>query len=220
MKIQNLNKEINNVNYQIKYLSEKMSFYQGKNDEKDKTNNIINNKEKNILIPYNELLKFINDKDNNAGFLVAKSEADLKVELAHINDPKNIIDQKKNDMGNGKLQYNNEYLNLCGFSNRLYMTSNNNCPINLFRADLKNLKYKKEKDEINNFYYKNENENLLNNNNLINTNNNENKCEINCNLFKNNHFSKKDIFVSENNFFENIITFNPELNYLFNSGII
>ena len=222
MKIQALNKEINDVNNLIKYLSEKMPFYQEKNDENDGANNNINNKRKNILIPYNELLKFINDKDKNVGFITAKSDSDLKVELAHINDPKNIMDQKKTDMNYGKLQYNNEYLNLCGFSNRLYITSNNNCPINLFKINPKNIKYKKEKDEMNNFYYQNENENLLNNNTntLINSNNNENKGEINFNLFKNNHINKKDLFISDIASFGNINSCNPEFNYMFNSAII
>ena len=220
MKIQALNKEINDVNYYIKHLSEKISCYKEKNNEKDKINTIINNKWKNTLIPYNELLKFIYDKDKNVGLFVAKSESELKVELAHINDPKNIMVQKKSDMNYGKLQYNNEYLNLCCFSNRLYIISNNNCPINLFKIDSKSIKFKKEKDEINNFYYQNENDNLLNNNNLINSKNNENKCEINFNLFKNNLINKKDLFISDIASFGNINSFNPEINYLFNSGII
>ena len=220
MKIQVLNKEINDVNYYIEHLSEKILCYKEKNNEKDKINTIINDKWKSALIPCDELLKFIYDKDKNVGLFVAKSESELKVELAHINEPKNIMVQKKSEMNYGKLQYNKEYLNLCCFSNRLYIISNNNSPINLFKIDSKSIKFKKEKDEINNFYYQNENDNLLNNNNLINSKNNENKCEINFNLFKNNLINKKDLFISDIASFGNINSFNPEINYLFNSGIV
>ena len=98
LKLAALNKEINHVDNLIKNIGEKIPICQDKNNENGNTNNIINNKWKNVLIPYYELIKFIYNKEDNVGFIAAKTEGDIKTELAYINDPKNIMDQKKTDM--------------------------------------------------------------------------------------------------------------------------
>ncbi len=171
-------------------------------------------------------MKLNNDKNNNVGLISAKSDSNLKFELANVNDPKSITDQKKPDMNFGNLQYNDEYLNLCGFSNGLYITSNNNSPISLIKIDTKNIIHIKEKEEIINFPIQNENENLLNNNFFINNsiNNNENKCEINFGIFRNNPIenkNRKDSLISDFSIYGNLNSFIPELNNNnFNTGIV
>ena len=172
-----------------------------------------------------EILSTAWPKNNNFGLIAAKSEGGIKVEVAHINDPKNIMDQKKTDMNIGKLQYNDEYLNLCSFSNRLYITSNNNNPINLIKVDPKNIKTIKEKEEINNNYFqiRNENENLLNYNYNFSVNNNDNKCEYNFGIFKNNHIDnkiRKDSIVSDYSFYGNLNSFNSDINNIINNNIL
>ncbi len=123
-------------------------------------------------------------------------------------------------MNLGKLQYNDEYLNLCSFSNRLYITSINNTPISLVKIEPKNNKLTKGKTEDNNLPVQNENENILNNNDFINSNkNNDNKCEINFGIFKNNTIEnkyRKDSLISDYSVYGNLNSFNPELNTLFN----
>lgn len=229
MKLKKLNKEINHINYLIKNIKELSLFYQVPNNINDDFDNNINNfynNGKSLTIPYKDLLQLNDDKNKNIGFIAAKSETNLKFELAHINDPKNLTEQKKCDMNFEKLQYNDEYLNLCGFSNRLYITSNNNCPINFIKIDTKNIKHNKEKEEINNFPIQNENANFLNTNFFANnnTNNNENKCEINFNIFKNNFIenkNRKDSLVSDFSFYGNLNSFIPELNNnYFNTGTV
>lgn len=226
MKLKKLNKEINHIKYLIENINELSLFYQVPNNINDDFDNNIINNGKSLTIPYKDLLQLNDDKNKNVGFIAAKSETNLKFELAHVNDPKNITEQKKCDMNFGKLQYNDEYLNLSRFSNRLYITSNNNCPINLIKIDTKNIKHNKEKEDINNFPIQNENANLLNTNFFANnnTNNNENKCEINFGIFKNNFIenkNRKDSLVSDFSFYGNLNSFIPELNNnYFNTGIV
>lgn len=108
-------------------------------------------------------------------------------------------------------------------SNKLYITSNNNSPINLIKIDLKNNKNKKEKEEINNINNYNtqkENENYLNYNNIDFTNfNNIYKGDINFSPFKNfnlDNKNRKDSLISD----ISINLFNNELNNLFNNGFL
>ena len=126
-------------------------------------------------------------------------------------------------MNLGKLQYNEEYLNLCSFSNRLYITSNNNIsPISMINFEQKN-NIKNEKERLNSFFIQNENENSLNNNDFINFNNKENKNDINFEFFKNNNNIdnkfKKDSLIFDS-FYGVSFSFNPEMNNIFNNGII
>ena len=215
-KINKLNKEINLVDNLIKISNEKLLSIQKELND-DNINNI-NNKVNSIGLTYKDLLQLNNDNNKNCDYILAKCEGGLKIELAHINDPKNIMNQKRIDMNIGKLQYNDEYLNLCSFSNRLYLTSKNNSPIILTKIGEKRINNIKEKEEIENFQINNENENTLNNNELINTNINEN---YNFGLFKNNNNDnkfRKDSLISDYSLFCN--SFNGELVNTMNNGII
>ena len=220
LKIEKINREISFVDNLIKKEKEKLLFLQ--NMEKESS---INSKGKILNILYKEFIQLNNCKNNSFGLIVAKSEGGLKIEVTHIDDSKNIMDRKKTDMNIGKLQYNDEYLNLCSFSNRLYITSNNNNPINLIKVDSKNIKTTKEKEEIsnNNFQFKNENENLLNYNNIFPVNNDENKYEMSYGLIKNNSIDnkiRKDSIFSDFSFCGNLNSFNPEINRIINNNIL
>lgn len=122
----------------------------------------------------------------------------------------------------GKLQYNEEYLNLCRFSNRLYITSSNNIsPISLINFEQKN-SIKNEKEISNSFHIQNENENSLNNNDFFNYNNKENKNDINFEFFKSSNIDnkyKKDSLILDS-YYGGSFSFNPEINNIFNNGII
>lgn len=222
LELNKYNEEINYVNYLTNVVKERLLLYQSHNIKSDDINNFIINNGKKVNIPYKELSKLNKDENNNnIGFLTAKSKNEIKVELAHINDPKNVMNQKKIDMNFGKLKYNEEYLNLCSFSDRLYITSNNSCPINLIKIEPIINKHIKEKEESYNFTVQNENENLLNSNNYYSNSNNENKCDINFGLFKNNHTDykiRKDSLLTDFSFYgnSNYFSFNPDLNNLFN----
>ena len=232
--LKNIDKEINEVNYLTKIVNEKLLFYKG-----DPNNNDINNK-KVINIPYKDFFILNNNNDtnnNNNGFIALKSENGIKLELSKAKSAK-LQDQKKSDNNNDINQYTNEeYLNVSSLSNKLYITSNNNMPINLIKIDLKNFKNKKENEKdkeeinnINNYNTEKENENFLNYNNIdfnnINNYNNiinYNKGDINFSPFKNYNFdnkNRKDSLISDFSFYGNINLFNTDLNNLFNNGIL
>ena len=84
--------------------------------------------------------------NNNNGFIALKSENGIKLELSKIRNEK-VPGLQKSDNNNEINQYNEEYLNFSSLSNKLYITSNNNTPINLIKIDLKNIKNKKEKEK-------------------------------------------------------------------------
>ena len=113
-----------------------------------------------------------------------------------------------------KLQYNEEYLIFFSFSNRLYITSNNNYLINLIKIEPKNKKHTKEKDEKNKLLIQNEKENYINNIDL------NNSCKNN--KIKNNNIENKfikDSLESDYSFYGNLNSLNQELNNQFNMAI-
>ena len=219
LKIENIDKELDFIRNIKSEIYENLIFYQYYQIGYNKPP--FNNNRKILTIPYKDFFHSLNN--NNYSFIAAKSEGGIKIEYKHVNDPKNILDQKKSDMNFGKLQYNDEYLNLCSFSNRLYITSNNNCPINLIKIEPKNKKYSKEKEEKNNSFIQNEKENYINNVDLNNSSkNNENKCEINFGIFKNNSIENKfikDSLASDYSIYGNLNSLNQELNSMFNMAI-
>lgn len=219
LKIENIDKELDFIRNIKSEIYENLIFYQYYQIGYNKPP--FNNNRKILTIPYKDFFHSLNN--NNYSFIAAKSEGGIKIEYKHVNDPKNILDQKKSDMNFGKLQYNDEYLNLCSFSNRLYITSNNNCPINLIKIEPKNKKYSKEKEEKNNLFIQNEKENYINNVDLNNSSkNNENKCEINFGIFKNNSIENKfikDSLASDYSIYGNLNSLNQELNSMFNMAI-
>ena len=211
-KFRGLDKEIEYLNSLIENTNQKLLSIQ--KEVKD---------EKSLYLTNKDISQLNDDNNRNKNYIAVKSEGGIKIEFSHINDPKNIIAQKKSDMNLGKLQYNEEYLNLCSFSNRLYITSNNNIsPINIINFEQKN-NIKNEKERLNSFHIQNENENSLNNNDFINFNNKENKSDINFEFFKNNNNIdnkfKKDSLIFDS-FCGGSFSFNPEMNNIFNNGII
>ena len=169
--------------------------------------------------------------NNNNGFIALKSENGIKLELSKIRNEK-VPGLQKSDNNNEINQYNEEYLNFSSLSNKLYITSNNNTPINLIKIDLKNIKNKKEKEKekeeiniFNNYNTEKENENFLNYNNFdLNNINIYNKGDINFSPFKNYIFDNKNrkdySLIPDFSFCGNLNLFNTELNNLFNNGIV
>ena len=189
LKYQNLDEEINYVSYLIQITQEKLSAFEN-------NNNIINNKGNKLTLTYKDIFEVNEAMNNNENFglIGAKSEDALKVDLIHSNETKQNIFPKKSDINLYKPQYNDEYLNLCSYSNKLIINSPNNKPIQLEKIDLEAVKAKdseKEKDLLNNFKMVNEKENIINNNDLINNDNYENKNEINFNPIKYFHTDNK-----------------------------
>ena len=189
LKYQNLDEEINYVSYLIQITQEKLSAFEN-------NNNIINNKGNKLTLTYKDIFEVNEGMNNNENFglIGAKSEDALKVDLIHSNETKQNIFPKKSDINLYKPQYNDEYLNLCSYSNKLIINSPNNKPIQLEKIDLEAVKAKdseKEKDLLNNFKMVNEKENIINNNDLINNDNYENKNEINFNPIKYFHTDNK-----------------------------
>ncbi len=198
LKYQNLDEEINYVSYLIQITQEKLSAFEN-------NNNIINNNGNKLTLTYKDIFEVNEAMNNNENFglIGAKSEDALKVDLIHSNETKQNIFPKKSDINLYKPQYNDEYLNLCSYSNKLIINSPNNKPIQLEKIDLEAVKAKdseKEKDLLNNFKMVNEKENIINNNDLINNDNYENKNEINFNPIKYFHTDnkiRKDSVVSD-----------------------
>ena len=199
--INNLTKEINCINDEIKNINEKLLIY------KDNEINNNNKNKKSVFIPYKDLFSLFNNNNSDISLIAVKSEGGLKVELVHATDTKNINIQKKTDMNLSKNQYNDEYLNLCGFTNKLYLTSNNNTPINLVKIESKYLTHIKDKeDNFNNGQTNNENENLLNNIfGIIRTNNIDNKYP-------------KDSVLSDFSVFGNLNSFNFDITNMINTN--
>ena len=199
--INNLTKEINCINDEIKNINEKLLIY------KDNEINNNNKNKKSVFIPYKDLFSLFNNNNSDISLIAVKSEGGLKVELAHATDTKNINIQKKTDMNLSKNQYNDEYLNLCGFTNKLYLTSNNNTPINLVKIEPKYLTHIKDKeDNFNNGQTNNENEKLLNNIfGILRTNNIDNKYQ-------------KDSVLSDFSYFGNLNSFNFDITNMINTN--
>ena len=198
LKYQNLDEEINYVSYLIQLTQEKLSAFEN-------NNNIINNNGNKLTLTYKDIFEVNEAMNNNEniGLIGAKSEDALKVDLIHSNETKQNIFPKKSDINLYKPQYNDEYLNLCSYSNKLIINSQNNKPIQLEKIEPEAVKAKdseKEKDLLNNFKMVNEKENIINNNDLINNDNYENKNEINFNPIKYFHTDnkiRKDSVVSD-----------------------
>ena len=189
LKLQNLNDEINYISYLINITNEKLLQY-----ENDKKN--INNNQKPLTLTIKDILDLI-DKANNNGkeeLISVKSEDKSNLDFVQDNDLKNNLSQKKSEENRNKTLYGDEYDNLCQYSNKLYVTSKNNKPINIAKIDTKNIKVK-EKDELN-FKINSNKDNFININDLINNDNNDYKSElINLSPIKNK--IRKDSIVSD-----------------------
>ena len=192
---ENLDEEINYVNYLIKITQEKLLSYENNNNNK---NNFNKNNEKKLTLTYQDILE-INDqtnKDENMGLICAKSEDKINVEYNHLNEARQNLNQKKFDLNFGKqLGNNEELLSLGPYFNQLIISSKNNLPINLELIEPKQLKQKEEKEKFKLNQYKTifDKENMsINTIDPIINENNANKIELNnFNPMKNLHVENK-----------------------------
>jgi hypothetical protein len=172
LKLQNLNDEINYISYLINITDEKLLKY-----ENDKKN--INSSKKPLTLTIKDILDLI-DKANNNGkeeLISVKSDDKSNLDFVQDNEPKNNLSQKKSEENQIKTLYDDEYDNLCQYSNKLYITSKNNKPINISKIDMRNIKLK-DKDELTNFKINSNKDNFINLNDLINNDNNDYKSEV------------------------------------------
>lgn len=172
LKLQNLNDEINYISYLINITDEKLLKYQ--NDKKN-----INSSKKPLTLTIKDILDLI-DKANNNGkeeLISVKSDDKSNLDFVQDNEPKNNLSQKKSEENQIKTLYDDEYDNLCQYSNKLYITSKNNKPINISKIDMRNIKLK-DKDELTNFKINSNKDNFINLNDLINNDNNDYKSEV------------------------------------------
>ena len=166
-----------------------------------------------------ELMDKTNNKEKNINLISIKSEDDLNIDFIHENETNKNEDKKKVDV---------DCPDLCDYSNKLFITSKNNKPINLERLDMKNVKLK-EKEDLTNFKNNNEKDiiSIININDLINIENNDYKNDvINTNQNKNFHIDnkiRKDSIISDysnyghinNNIFIDQNLFNNMNNFYF-----
>ena len=212
---ENIDEEINYVNYLIKITQEKLSLYENgnTNNNNKKKNYKKNNKEKKLTLTYQDILE-INDQtnnDGNTGLICAKSKDKINIEYNHLNDTKQNLNQKKFDLNFVKPFNNEELLNLGPYFNQLIISSQNNLPINLEFVEQKQLKPKEEQEKfrLNHIKSIHDKENItINNMDVINNENNENKNDLNnFNPMKNLHVEnriRKDSIVSDIPYYGNM----------------
>lgn len=186
-KINEIQKEINLVDSLIKKTNEKLKIYE--------------NSETGNFLLYEDLCELNGiSKDNNSHLIGIKNRNnnnnELKFEFQNIEDPNKLYEQKKKDMEDEKLQYNQEYLDFCTYSNRLYVDSaDSKSPLDIFLIEPKS----QIQEQIN----ENDNTQLIN---LKNEQFDDKFLDImkgNNIYFNDNNNFRKDSFNSDFSFFEN-----------------
>ena len=203
LRLNKIHNEINMIDILIKKTNDRLINLQNSN------NNF------NLFLINKDIYPLINDKNKNLGLIGVKSKHGINNESIIIKEPINIMEQKKLDNDMGNLHYNDEFLNSSSFSNRLYIVSRNDEPINLFNIELKikkEIDKEKEKETENDNFI-----DLFNNNIYINNN------DINFGISKNNNNTQnaemKDSKESNYSLIENMNNFNTLKNYLNNTDI-
>lgn len=210
LRLNKIHNEINMIDILIKKTNDRLINLQNSHKENKNNNNNFN-----LFLINKDIYPLINDKNKNLGLIGVKSKHGINNESIIIKEPINIIEQKKLDNDMGNLHYNDEFLNSSSFSNRLYIVSRNDEPINLFNIELKikkEIDKEKEKEIENDNYI-----DLFNNNIYINNN------DINFGISKNNNNTQnaemKDSKESNYSLIENMNNFNTLKNYLNNTDI-
>jgi hypothetical protein len=136
-KLNEIIEESKEVDYLIKFVDDKLSEQNEKENEYEYDN---------ISLVQSDLIPLIPDLNNYTNLMVIKSESGIKVEDSLKDEAKNR-EQKKCEMHFGKL--NEENMDLSSYSNKSLIISKNNTSLTIFNIDLK----------------KEVNENILSNNN-------------------------------------------------------
>lgn len=192
LRLQNLDDEINYISYLINITDEKLLEYENNN----KNINNINNNPKTVTLTIKDIIELIDKKNNKekVNLISVKSEDNLNLEFEQENEQNKNSYPKKTEVNHFKTLLDDDFPNLCNFSNKLIISSKNKKPINIEKLDTKNIKYK-EKEDLTNFKINNnerDNINSINFNDFINGENN---------IFKNdaNNLNPYKLFRQDNN---------------------
>lgn len=192
LRLQNLDDEINYISYLINITDEKLLEYENNN----KNINNINNNPKTVTLTIKDIIELIDKKNNKekVNLISVKSEDNLNLEFEQENEQNKNSNPKKTEVNHFKTLLDDDFPNLCNFSNKLIISSKNKKPINIEKLDTKNIKYK-EKEDLTNFKINNnerDNINSINFNDFINGENN---------IFKNdaNNLNPYKLFRQDNN---------------------
>ena len=192
LRLQNLDDEINYISYLINITDEKLLEY----ENNSKNINNINNNPKTVTLTIKDIIELIDKKNNKekVNLISVKSDDNLNLEFEQENEQNKNSNPKKTEVNHFKTLLDDDFPNLCNFSNKLIISSKNKKPINIEKLDTKNIKYK-EKEDLTNFKINNnerDNINSINFNDFINGENN---------IFKNdaNNLNPYKLFRQDNN---------------------
>jgi len=179
LQLQNLDDEINYISYLINITNEKLLKYEN-NDQNN--NNINNNNQKSLTLTIKDIMELIDKKNNKekVNLIYVKSGDNLNLDFVQEDERNKNSNQKKSEENHFKTLFDEDFPNLFNFSNKLFISSKNNKPINIEKLDTKNIKFK-EKEDLTNFKINNNERDIINNinfNDLINNENNDYKNDI------------------------------------------
>ena len=192
LRLQNLDDEINYISYLINITDEKLLEYENNN----KNINNINNNPKTVTLTIKDIIELIDKKNNKekVNLISVKSDDNLNLEFEQENEQNKNSNPKKTEVNHFKTLLDDDFPNLCNFSNKLNISSKNKKPIHIEKLDTKNIKYK-EKEDLTNFKINNNERDNINSINFNDFFNGEN------NIFKNdaNNLNPYKLFRQENN---------------------
>ena len=200
--LQNLEDEINYISYLINITNQRLLEYENFNKN-------INNNLKKLTLTIEDLYELINKTNNKGkvGLICVKSDDNLNFDFVHNKEPKQNSNKIKSEVNEIKTAFG-DIPHVYDFSNKLYISSKNNKPINIQKLDTKNIQLK-QKEELNKPKINNEKDviSIINIKDLINNENNEYKNDvININQNKNLHIDnkvRKDSLVSDYSYYGN-----------------
>ena len=200
--LQNLEDENNYISYLINITNQRLLEYENFNKN-------FNNNLKKLSLTIEDLYELINKTNNKGkvGLICVKSDDNLNFDFIHNNEPKQNSNKIKSEVNEIKTAFG-DIPHVYDFSNKLYISSKNNKPINIQKLDTKNIQLK-EKEELNKPKINNEKDviSIINIKDLINNENNEYKNDvININQNKNLHIDnkvRKDSLVSDYSYYGN-----------------
>ena len=200
--LQNLEDENNYISYLINITNQRLLEYENFNKN-------INNNLKKLTLTIEDLYELINKTNNKGkvGLICVKSDDNLNFDFVHNNEPKQNSNKIKSEVNEIKTAFG-DIPHVYDFSNKLYISSKNNKPINIQKLDTKNIQLK-QKEELNKPKINNEKDviSIINIKDLINNENNEYKNDvININQNKNLHNDnkiRKDSLISDYSYYGN-----------------
>ena len=200
--LQNLEDEINYISYLINITNQRLLEYENFNKN-------INNNLKKLTLTIEDLYELINKTNNKGkvGLICVKSDDNSNLDFVHNNEPKQNSNKIKSEVNEIKTAFG-DIPHVYDFSNKLYISSKNNKPINIQKLDTKNIQLK-EKEELKNPKINKEKDviSIINIKDLINNENNEYKNDvININQNKNLHNDnkiRKDSLISDYSYYGN-----------------